>query len=111
MHNLVCYRLQVKQIVQSKRVNMHPMPKKKNPAAVALGKLRKKRLSPERLKEIASLGGTARASALSAEEMARIAREAGKVGGRARAEQLSASRRREIARQAAAARWAKRTQP
>jgi general stress protein YciG len=90
---------------------MCPMPKKKNPAAVALGKLRKKRLSPERLKEIASLGGTARASALSAEEIARIAREAGKVGGRARAEQLSARRRQEIARQAAAARWAKLAQP
>jgi hypothetical protein len=45
---------------------------KSTAAAVALGKLRKKRLFPERLKES------------SAEEIARIAPEAGKVGGCAR---------------------------
>jgi hypothetical protein len=81
---------------------------KKNPAAVALAKLRIKKLAPERRKEIASLGGKARARVLSEEEAAAIGREAGKVGGRARAEKLSGKRRSEIARQAAAARWAKR---
>jgi hypothetical protein len=35
------------------------MARKKNPAAVALAKLRAERLSPERKKEIASQGGRA----------------------------------------------------
>jgi len=80
---------------------------KKNLAAVALAKLRVKKLPPERRKEIASQGGKARARALSKEEAAAIGRKAGKLGGRARADKLSSKRRSEIARQAAAARWAK----
>jgi hypothetical protein len=62
---------------------------KKNPHAVALGKL----------------GGKKRAEVLSAEEQSEIGRKAGRVGGRARAAKLSSKRRSEIARQAAAARW------
>lgn len=65
---------------------------KKNPNAVALGRL----------------GGKTRAKVLTLEEQARIGRKAGLVGGRARAEKLSKKQRSEIARKAAAARWAKR---
>jgi hypothetical protein len=63
--------------------------RRKNPAAVQLGKL----------------GGKARAKKLSAEELSKIARKAGEVGGKARAEALSKTRRQEIAKKAAAARW------
>ena len=63
----------------------------KNPAAVALAKLRAQKLSPERQSE--------------------IGRIAGKVGGKARAEKLTPERRSEIARKAgkagAAKRWGK----
>jgi hypothetical protein len=62
------------------------MAKKKNPAAVALGRLRAKALSPERITEIAREGAAARTRA------------------------LSATRRREIAKKAAAARWQKKRQ-
>ena len=64
---------------------------KKNPHAVALGRL----------------GGKKRVLSLTAEQLSEIARKGGKVGGRARAEKLSSKRRSEIARKAAAARWAK----
>lgn len=64
----------------------------KNPAAVALAKLRAQKLSPERQSE--------------------IGRVAGKVGGVARAKKLTPERRSEIARKAgkagAAKRWGKR---
>jgi hypothetical protein len=60
----------------------------KNPAAVALARLRAQKLSPERRKEIAGMGAS--------------------LGGQARAANLSAKRRKEIARQAAAARWGKK---
>jgi hypothetical protein len=83
---------------------------KKNQAAVTLGKLRATKLSQERLQEIASLGGKARAEVVSGEEATKIARKAGKIGGRARADKLSSKRRSEIARKAAAARWAKAKQ-
>jgi hypothetical protein len=59
--------------------------KKKNPAAVALAKLR--------------------ATSMSRQERQESARKAGRIGGRRRAEKLSAKRRTEIARQAAEARW------
>jgi len=68
---------------------------KKNPAAVALGKLGGK------------VGGKVRMENMSAEERAEFASKGGKVGGRARADKLSSKRRSEIARKAAAARWAK----
>ncbi len=64
---------------------------RKNPAAVALGRL----------------GGRARAEKLSAEEQSEIGRKAGLVGGRRRAEVLSAAERKAIAKKAIAARWAK----
>jgi hypothetical protein len=66
---------------------------RKNPHAVALGKLG----GPK--------GGRARAENLSKEEMSAIGRMGGLVGGQARANALSAKRRREIAQKAAAARW------
>jgi len=69
---------------------------RKNPHAVALGKLG----GPK--------GGRARAQNLSKEELSAIGRMGGEVGGKARAEKLSARRRREIAQIAAAARWGKR---
>ncbi len=84
--------------------------RKKNRAAVLLGKLRSARLSPERRKEIARKGGLARADQLPDEEIARIARNAGRVGGKARAEKLSAEERSAIARKAVAARWANKKQ-
>lgn len=64
---------------------------KKNPHAVALGRL----------------GGKARAE-LPKEELSKINRKGAKAGGKARAAQLSAEKRREIAKKAAAKRWAKR---
>ena len=63
--------------------------KRKNPAAVALGRL----------------GGKARAAKLSAEQQSEIGRVAGQVGGKRRAEVLSPERRKAIARKAAASRW------
>ena len=63
---------------------------KKNPHAVALGKL----------------GGKKRADVLSPEEIEDIARKGGKVGGKARAAKLTKEQRSAIARKAAAARWA-----
>jgi hypothetical protein len=67
------------------------MAKKKNPAAVALGKL----------------GGTARAKSLSPAERSRSARTA----ALARAKQLTKAERRRIATKAAAARWPKKEKP
>jgi len=68
---------------------------RKNPHAVALGKLG----GPK--------GGRARAENLSKEELSSIGRMGGLVGGAARAVALSGKRRSEIAKKAAAARWAK----
>lgn len=65
-----------------------PMAKKKNAAAVALGKL----------------GGKARARSLSAAERSESARKAGK----SRITSLTDYERAEIAKKAARARWAKR---
>ena len=59
----------------------------KNPAAVALAKLR--------------------AASMTVEERAESARKAGLVGGKARARALTKEQRQEIARKAAAARWGK----
>jgi hypothetical protein len=67
--------------------------RKKNPHAVALGKLG------------GAKGGRARAARLSAEEISAISSKAGKAGGPARAKALSAAKRQEIARNAARARW------
>jgi hypothetical protein len=63
------------------------MATKKNPAAVALAKLR--------------------AASMTAVERQECARKGGLVGGKARAANLTPKRRREIARKAAAARWGK----
>jgi hypothetical protein len=68
---------------------------RKNPHAVALGKLG------------GSKGGRARAENLSADELSAISSKAGKAGGPARAAKLSSQRRSEIARKAALARWKK----
>ena len=71
------------------------MAKKKNPAAVALGRLGGK------------VGGKVRMAAMSPKERTEFATKGGTVGGRARADKLSSKRRSEIARKAAAARWGK----
>ena len=68
---------------------------KKNPAAVALGKLGGK------------IGGKVRMKSMTAAERKEFASMGGKIGGRARAEKLSRRRLSEIGRQAAKARWAK----
>lgn len=67
---------------------------KKNPHAVALGKLG------------GAKGGRARAENLSAEELSEIGRKGGEVGGQRRAEALTEKQRKEIAKKAAAKRWA-----
>jgi len=67
---------------------LRAMEKPKNPAAVALAKLRAASMTPEqRMKQ---------------------ARKAGLVGGAARARKLSKARRKQIAAKAAAARWGKK---
>jgi hypothetical protein len=63
--------------------------KKKNPHAVALGRL----------------GGLARAKKLTPEQIAATASKAGQAGGAARAASLTAEERRAIAQRAAAQRW------
>jgi general stress protein YciG len=69
---------------------------KKNPHAVALGRLGGK------------VGGNARAAALTDAEKSKIGRMGGRVGGKARAEALTPKRRSEIARKAGLARAAQR---
>jgi hypothetical protein len=64
------------------------MAKRKNPAAVALAKLRAASLTPDRRTE--------------------IARTAGEAGGKARAAALTSAKRKEIAKTAAVARWKKK---
>jgi general stress protein YciG len=71
------------------------MPRKKNPHAVALGKLG----GPK--------GGRARAKNLTPERLSAIARKGGEAGGPARAKALSSKKRSEISRKAAEARWGK----
>ena len=69
---------------------------KKNPAAVALGRLGGKK------------GGKARMESMTSEERQEFARSGGEAGGKARADKLSPARRKAIAQAAAAARWKKR---
>ncbi|MBZ5632272.1 MAG: hypothetical protein LAO55_04015 [Acidobacteriia bacterium] len=87
------------------------MAQRKNPHAVALGRLgakaRNEALTPEEREEIARRGGLARYQKLSKDELSKIGKKAGKIGGRARAQSLTRERRKEIGRKAAAARWAK----
>jgi hypothetical protein len=73
-------------------------PRRKNPHAVALGRMG----GPK--------GGRARAKKLTAEQRSDIARMGGKAGGPARAKALSAKQRSAISRKAAKARWGKRRQ-
>jgi hypothetical protein len=68
--------------------------RKKNPAAVALGRL----------------GGKARADKLSPEQKSEIGRTAGRLGGKRRAEVLTAAQRKAIAQKAAKTRWGKKLQ-
>jgi hypothetical protein len=69
--------------------------KKKNPHAVALGRLGGVK------------GGKARAAALTPEVRSEIATRAGKAGGQSRAKKMTKAQRSESARKAAAARWSK----
>lgn len=83
--------------------------KKRNPAAVALGKLRAK--SGPDMAATGRLGGLAKAANMSKDEkaaFAAMASQGGKAGGAARATKLTPEQRREIAAKAAAARWAKK---
>jgi hypothetical protein len=66
---------------------------KKNPHAVALGRLG------------GLVGGPARAEALTAGERSAIGRMGGKKGGKARAAALTPAKRKAIAKAAAQARW------
>ena len=75
------------------------MAKKKNPAAVELGRLGGKR------------GGPARMASMTPEERSEFARAGGAAGGKARAASLSKKRRSEIAKMASEARWAKKRKP
>lgn len=67
---------------------MAKVAKKKNPAAVALGKARARQAGPDGMRALAALGAT--------------------KGGHARAAALSAKQRKEIAKKASAARWGKK---
>jgi general stress protein YciG len=60
------------------------MAARKNPAAIALARLRAKSLTKERRVEIASKAGKARLTKLTPERRSEIARKAGKAGGRGR---------------------------
>ena len=84
---------------QVKLVGMKKETKKKNPHAVALGRL-------GGLK-----GGNARAEALSDAELSAIGRKGGRAGGPARAAALTPAKRKAIAQKAAAARWANKAEP
>ena len=68
---------------------------KKNPAAMALGRLGGKK------------GGPARMQSMTPEERAEFARKGGTIGGKARAKKLTKAQRKAIAQKAAAARWEK----
>ena len=57
------------------------MVKRKNPAAVALGKRRMKLISAEERAELGREGGKARLTKLTSEQRSEIARKAGKAGG------------------------------
>jgi hypothetical protein len=76
-----------------------PSAMKKNPHAVALG----------RLGGLAGgkKGGKARAASLTPEERRKSARKAGKKGGKARLLKMTPEQRSEIARKAALVRWGK----
>ncbi len=84
------------------------MARKKNSAAVSLGKLRARKVARGRRSEIASMGGRARAESISQEDLHRIVTKAGISGGKARAAKLTQEQRSDIARKAAAARWGKK---
>jgi hypothetical protein len=60
------------------------MARRKNPAAVAMGKRRMKLLSAGERAELGREGGKARLTKLTPEQRSEIARKAGKAGGRGR---------------------------
>jgi hypothetical protein len=60
------------------------MAKRKNPAAVAMGKRRMKLISAKERAALGREGGKARLTKLTPEERSDIARKAGKAGGRGR---------------------------
>jgi hypothetical protein len=60
------------------------MAKRKNQAAVALGKRRMKLISAEERAQLGREGGKARLTKLTPEQRSEIARKAGKAGGRGR---------------------------
>ncbi len=84
---------------------------KKNPHAVALGKMVAKKYSAAYMSEIGARGGKKGGAQTVARHGKKHFAGAGKKGGRARARSLSARRRSEIGRKAIAARWARRESP
>jgi hypothetical protein len=60
------------------------MPKRKNPAAVALERRRMKLIPAEERAKLGREGGKARLTKLTPEQRSEIARKAGKAGGRGR---------------------------
>ena len=88
------------------------MPKKKNKSADYYegyqdGVEDTVRKRQKQMSEIGSMGGAARAAALTPEQRREIAAVASVAGGKARAKALTKKQRSEIARKAVAARWAK----
>jgi len=79
------------------------MARRKNPAAVALARLRMRRMTAAQRQAVARLGGQARASKTTPEQRTAIGQEA----GAARARALTPEERKAVARAAAKARWAK----
>jgi hypothetical protein len=83
-------------VLYSEPVPKKPKKPKKNPHAVALGRMGARK------------GGLARAKKLTPEERSSSAKKAGEASGAARMTSMTAEHRREIARKAAKARWAKK---
>jgi hypothetical protein len=85
--------------------------RKKNPHAVALGKMVAEKYSAAYMAEIGTRGGKKGGAQTKARHGSKHFAGAGAKGGAARAKKLSAARRSEIGRKAVAARWARRESP
>jgi hypothetical protein len=71
--------------------------KRKNPAAVALAKLRAESLTPEQRSEIGRMGGEARMQNTTAKERKEIGRRAGLASAKARKKKAKQRRAAEVA--------------
>jgi len=84
---------------------------KKNPHAVALGKLAFKKCGQEHFQKIGQVGGLRGGKSTLDRHGKEHFSDAGKRGGKSRARNLSAERMSEIGRKGAATRWAKKKSP